>query len=198
MRFWSGESRRCICGTRRSRRTARRTSYWRLVRSVRRGRKVFQETVAHLGELDAARPRPGSPVGCGDHRRARAVRSVRGGGGDRRADWDVAWSRFARNGRGASAMSGSAGGCGVRWDSTGSVPSGWPRGASGWRGRHGGDPGDRTAVRAVERAAHRRGLVPAHGARRSARRARGAGQRRPPLPRARPAVARTRGRSRRI
>jgi transposase len=27
--------------------------YWRLVRSVRRGRKVMQETVAHLGELDA-------------------------------------------------------------------------------------------------------------------------------------------------
>jgi transposase len=27
--------------------------YWRLVRSVRRGRKVFQETVAQLGELDA-------------------------------------------------------------------------------------------------------------------------------------------------
>jgi transposase len=27
-------------------------SYWRLVRSVRRGRKVSQETVAHLGELD--------------------------------------------------------------------------------------------------------------------------------------------------
>jgi transposase len=29
-------------------------SYWRLVRSVRRGRKVVQETVAHLGELDGA------------------------------------------------------------------------------------------------------------------------------------------------
>jgi transposase len=28
-------------------------TYWRLVRSVRRGRKVTQETVAHLGELDA-------------------------------------------------------------------------------------------------------------------------------------------------
>ena len=28
-------------------------TYWRLVRSVRRGRKVVQETVAHLGELDA-------------------------------------------------------------------------------------------------------------------------------------------------
>lgn len=27
--------------------------YWRLVRSVRRGRKVVQETVAQLGELDA-------------------------------------------------------------------------------------------------------------------------------------------------
>lgn len=27
--------------------------YWQLVRSVRRGRKVMQETVAHLGELDA-------------------------------------------------------------------------------------------------------------------------------------------------
>jgi len=27
--------------------------YWQLVRSVRRGRKVLQETVAHLGELDA-------------------------------------------------------------------------------------------------------------------------------------------------
>src|SRR5262245_6941145 len=28
-------------------------SYWRLVRSVRRGRKVVQETVAQLGELDS-------------------------------------------------------------------------------------------------------------------------------------------------
>ena len=26
--------------------------YWRLVRSVRVGRKVIQQTVAHLGELD--------------------------------------------------------------------------------------------------------------------------------------------------
>jgi len=28
-------------------------TYWRLVRSVRRGKKVIQQTVAHLGELDA-------------------------------------------------------------------------------------------------------------------------------------------------
>src|SRR6266404_2977388 len=30
----------------------KRHTYWRLVRSVRRGRRVVQETVAHLGELD--------------------------------------------------------------------------------------------------------------------------------------------------
>ena len=41
------------------RHTARRKDgkvhrYWRLVRSVRVGRKVVQQTVAHLGELDAA------------------------------------------------------------------------------------------------------------------------------------------------
>ncbi|MBK7237258.1 MAG: hypothetical protein IPI02_17050 [Sterolibacteriaceae bacterium] len=30
-----------------------KTHVWRLVRSVRRGRKVIQETVAQLGELDA-------------------------------------------------------------------------------------------------------------------------------------------------
>ena len=35
------------------RRGRRAHTYWRLVRSVRRGSKVFQETVAHLGELDA-------------------------------------------------------------------------------------------------------------------------------------------------
>lgn len=27
--------------------------YWQLVRSIRRGRKVVQQTVAHLGELDS-------------------------------------------------------------------------------------------------------------------------------------------------
>jgi transposase len=33
--------------------SGKRYTYWRLVRSVRRGGKVVQETVAHLGELDA-------------------------------------------------------------------------------------------------------------------------------------------------
>ena len=35
------------------RRNGKTHSYWRLVRSVRVGRRVVQETVAHLGELDA-------------------------------------------------------------------------------------------------------------------------------------------------
>jgi len=35
------------------RKNGRQHSYWRLVRSVRRGGKVLQETVAQLGELDA-------------------------------------------------------------------------------------------------------------------------------------------------
>lgn len=37
----------------RVRKNGKTHTYWRLVRSVRRGSKVFQETVAHLGELDA-------------------------------------------------------------------------------------------------------------------------------------------------
>lgn len=109
-------------------------SYWRLVRSVRRGRKVVQETVAHLGELDAQGRAPGldgwrlrspdaSSTTCSRQARRPVSRSR------------FAWNRFAWNERGASAMSGSAGGCGVRWDLSGSVPRTWPKGASMCRGR---------------------------------------------------------------
>jgi len=49
-------------------------TYWRLVRSVRRGRKVIQETVAHLGELDA-------------QGRARAAALARGISGRAAAPW---------------------------------------------------------------------------------------------------------------
>jgi hypothetical protein len=35
-----------------ARKNGKTRSYWRLVRSVRRGRRVVQETVAQLGELD--------------------------------------------------------------------------------------------------------------------------------------------------
>ncbi len=48
--------------------------YWQLVRSVRHGRKVRQETVAHLGELDAE----------GRARATALARSITGGGGDER------------------------------------------------------------------------------------------------------------------
>ena len=44
--------------------------YWQLVRSVRRGRKVVQETVAQLGELD----------GQGRARAAALARSISGHG----------------------------------------------------------------------------------------------------------------------
>jgi len=36
------------------RKNGKQHSYWQLVRSVRRSGKVIQETVAQLGELDAA------------------------------------------------------------------------------------------------------------------------------------------------
>jgi hypothetical protein len=36
------------------RKNGKQHSYWRLVRSVRRDGRVVQETVAQLGELDAA------------------------------------------------------------------------------------------------------------------------------------------------
>ena len=46
--------------------------YWQLVRSVRQGRKVVQQTVAHLGELDAE----------GRARATALARSITGGGED--------------------------------------------------------------------------------------------------------------------
>ena len=48
--------------------------YWQLVRSVRHGRKVVQELVAQLGELDAE----------GRARANALARSITGGGGDER------------------------------------------------------------------------------------------------------------------
>ena len=48
--------------------------YWQLVRSVRHGRKVVQEPVAYLGELDAE----------GRARASALARAITGGGGDER------------------------------------------------------------------------------------------------------------------
>jgi len=98
-------------------------SYWRLVRSVRRGRKVVQETVAHLGELD----------GAGRARARRLALSITGKA-EQYELFEASAGRASRsrcgrsgcgwNGRGSSAMSGSAGGCGARSSSMGSAPSG--------------------------------------------------------------------------
>src|SRR3989304_1415395 len=49
-------------------------TYWQLVRSVRVGSKVRQQTVAHLGELDAE----------GRARASALARSITGGGGEDR------------------------------------------------------------------------------------------------------------------
>jgi hypothetical protein len=87
-------------------------TYWRLVPSVRRGRRVVEETVACLGELD-------------EHGRAQARRLALEitGECEQYALFEttapagepvaVPQSRSAWNGHGASAMSGSAGGCGA-------------------------------------------------------------------------------------
>jgi hypothetical protein len=48
----------------RRRKDGRVQRYWRLVRSVRVGRKLVQQTVAHLGELDACRPAPAKALAC--------------------------------------------------------------------------------------------------------------------------------------
>ena len=50
-------------------------TYWRLVRSVRRGGKVVQETVAQLGELDAQGRASGEDVESGVVYRAKLRRS---------------------------------------------------------------------------------------------------------------------------
>jgi len=46
------------------RRNGKVHTYWRLVRSVRVGGKVRQETVANLGELDAVGQAKASALGC--------------------------------------------------------------------------------------------------------------------------------------
>src|SRR6266478_4353964 len=96
-------------------------TYWRLVRSVRRGRRVVQETVAHLGELD----------GEGRTRARRLALQITG----RREQYELFEAaaavgepvavrleqvRLERTRR--IATSGWAGDCGRRWSSIGFAP----------------------------------------------------------------------------
>ena len=109
-------------------------TYWRLVRSVRRGRKVVQETVAQLGELDA-------------HGRARAgALALRITGREEQYELfeappgrsepvAVRLERVRLERAAVSAMSGWGGGCGAPLHWIVSVRTAWSRAASGRRGR---------------------------------------------------------------
>src|SRR3989304_4440270 len=130
-------------------------TYWRLVRSVRSGRKVRQETVAQLGELDAR----GRVKGRG------LARSLGGG----RVAGAAAVAGFGFGPVAGAAAAGGAGSGAVVGDGRG--------------------VGDRSAVRALERAAHRRGLVSPHGALGFAGSGGSEGQRRPSVPGVGPALA---------
>ena len=147
-------------------------TYWRLVRSVRRNGKVIQETVAQLGELDAegrakAKALARQITGRGPQRelfespelddapvavRLKQLRLERG-----RAFGDVwlGWTLWRA--------------LGLERFCAEQLPMGRER--VRW-----GTMGAGAAVRALERAAYRRGLVPAHGVGRSARGVGGADQ----------------------
>jgi broad specificity phosphatase PhoE len=86
--------------------------YWQLVRSVRVGRKIVQQTVAHLGELDAegrARARALAQAITGN-RPPPICSSPRSP--PRRFPFDS--NVFASNAAGPSATCGWAGRCGAR------------------------------------------------------------------------------------
>ncbi len=141
-------------------RSVRPAPLWRLARSVRRDGRLVQETVAQLGELDAegrakARTLARTITGRAERRelleepareesvpvRLERVRLERG----------VVRRRVV----GVDAVAGAEAGRGVRGGAPGRARGGAVVG-------DGGGAGDRTAVQALERAAHRRGLVPAH------------------------------------
>jgi hypothetical protein len=95
--------------------------------------QVVQETVAHLGELDGqgrARARLLALQITGDRSSTICSRRLRA----RASRWRRGWMRFAWNGRGALAMSGSTGGCGARRGSIASVLRGSHGVASSCRG----------------------------------------------------------------
>ena len=157
----------CTCATRRPKKDGKVHRYWRLVRSVRVGRRVIQQTVAQLGELDArgrlqaralARRLIGTPEQAGAVRRRqqhvtvpvrlKGVRIERS-----RQFGDVYLALALWRGIGLGDLCEQL------------LPLGQGARAVG---EDGGGAGGGAAVRAVERAAHCRGLVSPHGALRSA------------------------------
>ena len=141
--------------------------YWCLVRSVRVGRRVIQQTVAHLGELDErgriearalARRLIGAPEqtalfddGSDDLTVPVRLKGIRIERSRQFGDVYLALALWRGVGLEAAVRAAASGGQGARL-----------------LGEDGGGAGGGAVLRAVERAAHRRGLVSPHGALRSA------------------------------
>src|SRR5207244_7645129 len=156
--------------------------------SVRRGRRVVQETVAHLGELDAqgrakARALAQQITGRGAQHELFEAEGTPGEAIAVRLDQ----IRLERSRAFGAVWLGW-----TLWRALGWTPcarSCCPQGARRALGDDGRGPGARPPVRAVEGTAYRRGLVPRHRAGGLARGPERAGQRRPAVPRPRPAAA---------
>src|SRR5271157_3914219 len=89
-------------------------SYWRLVRSVRRGRRVVQETVAQLGELDGqGRARAGA-LALRITGREEQYELFEAPPGQRSEPVAVRLERFVWSAPAVLATCGWAGGCGAR------------------------------------------------------------------------------------
>ena len=111
-------------------------SYWRLVRSVRRGRRVVQETVAQLGELDGqGRARAGALALriTGREEQYELFEAQPGDNGASRLR--CGWTRFVWSAPAVLATCGWAGDCGARLLSIVSARTAWSKAASARRGR---------------------------------------------------------------
>ena len=114
-------------------------SYWRLVRSVRRGRRVAQETVAQLGELDGqGRARAGALALRITGRGKSSTSCLRRRGDNGASRLRCGWTRFVWSAPAVLATCGWAGGCGAPLLSIVSA-----RTAPGRRPRAGAVAGDR-------------------------------------------------------
>src|SRR3954449_5855217 len=174
--------------------------YWSLVRSVRVGGRVIQQTVTHLGELDEhgrveARSLARHLIGAPEQAqlfddggrdlavpvRLKGIRIERS-----RRFGDVYLALALWRGMGLEAVCErllAAGQGGVGGGKRGGVVGGGP--GADRVVEDGGHSGGSPVLRAVERVAHRRGLVSPHGAVRSAAAWRRSRQQGPALPRAR-------------
>ena len=109
-------------------------SYWRLVRSVRRGRRVVQETVAQLGELDGQGRARACALALRITGREEQYELFEAPPGRSEAV-AVRVDQFVWSARAVLATCGWAGGCGAPLLSIVSARTAWSKAASGRRGR---------------------------------------------------------------